>query len=271
MPLRFIATVTVLIAAGVLAGCGSGDRPASAVAGAAAAGDGAPVALAPRRGTGQTVAMAADQDALAKAIERLRITRKKKENGPYEQAGADLNSDGRAKALVLFTGQDWCSPQGCTLVVFEPGEVGFRPISQTIGVKAPIAAGVQLERGLARPDRENRRQQDRAAAIYRRRLPGERGGPGRRQRGCCASRGFDPTSSRRQSDGGGGIGAQRRPSPAIGGLVRGPASNRQRPWTSTILSHAKLPRNRKTSRFSRLRIYAPTPISCGGKSSVPRP
>ena len=114
---------------------------------ASQAGDGAPVALAPHRGTGQTVAMAADQDALVKAIERLRITKKKKDNGPFEQAGADLNSDGRAKALVLFTGQDWCSPQGCTLVVFEPGDVGYRPISQTIGVKAPVAAGPSSNAG----------------------------------------------------------------------------------------------------------------------------
>jgi len=141
MPFRFIVTVTAIIAAGVLSGCGSGDRPASSVASGEPAGDGAPVALAPRRGAAQTIAMAADQDALNKAIERLRITKKKKEGGPFDQAGADLNSDGRAKALVLFTGQDWCSPQGCTLVVFEPGDVGYRPISQIVGVKAPIAAG----------------------------------------------------------------------------------------------------------------------------------
>jgi hypothetical protein len=85
--------------------------------------------------------MAADQDALAKAVERLRITKKKKGDSPFDQSGADLNSDGRAKALVLFTGPEWCSPQGCTLVIFEPSEVGYRPISQTIGVKAPVAAG----------------------------------------------------------------------------------------------------------------------------------
>ncbi|MBI4725065.1 MAG: hypothetical protein HY765_08835 [Rhodomicrobium sp.] len=84
--------------------------------------------------------MAADQDALAKAVERLRITKKKTES-PYDQAGADLNSDGRAEALVLLTGQDWCSPQGCTLAVFQPGDVGFRPVSQIVGVKAPVAAG----------------------------------------------------------------------------------------------------------------------------------
>jgi hypothetical protein len=84
--------------------------------------------------------MPVNQDALAKAIERIRITKKRGES-PYDQAGADLNSDGRAKALVLFTGPDWCSPQGCTLVVFEPGDVGYKPVSQIIGVKAPVAAG----------------------------------------------------------------------------------------------------------------------------------
>ncbi len=93
------------------------------------------------------MAMPVDQDALSKAFERLRITKKKKEGGPFDQAGADLNSDGRAKALVLFTGQDWCSPQGCTLVVFEPSEVGFRPISQTISVKAPVAVGAGSNAG----------------------------------------------------------------------------------------------------------------------------
>ncbi len=141
MPFRFIATVTAIIAAGVLSACSSGGRPASSLAAGEPGSDGAPVALAPQRGAGQTIAMATDQDALNKAIERLRITKKKKEGGPFDQAGADLNSDGRAKALVLFTGQDWCSPQGCTLVVFQPVEVGYRPISQTVGVKAPIAAG----------------------------------------------------------------------------------------------------------------------------------
>jgi hypothetical protein len=84
--------------------------------------------------------MAVNQDDLAKAVERLRITKKKAES-PFEQAGADLNSDGRAKALVLLTGQDWCSPQGCTLVVMQPSEVGYRPMSQIIGVKAPVAVG----------------------------------------------------------------------------------------------------------------------------------
>ena len=140
MPLRFRATLTVMAAAGALAACSSSDKPVSAVTPSAAEAMAGPVALAPRRGSPQAIAMAVNQEALAKAIERLRITKKKPES-PYDQAGADLNSDGRAKALVLFTGQDWCSPQGCTLAVFEPVDVGYRPVSQIIGVKAPVAAG----------------------------------------------------------------------------------------------------------------------------------
>lgn len=139
MPFRLIATVTVIAAAGALAACSSSDKPASAVA--AAPETAGPLALAPHRAAPQSIAMAADQDALAKAIERLRITKKKKAGSPYEQAGADLNSDGRAEAIVLFNGPEWCSPKGCTLAVFAPSEVGYRAVSQTIDVKPPIAAG----------------------------------------------------------------------------------------------------------------------------------
>jgi len=42
---------------------------------------------------------------------------------------------------VLLTGQDWCSPAGMYARNIRAGDVGFRPVSQIIGVKAPIAAG----------------------------------------------------------------------------------------------------------------------------------
>jgi hypothetical protein len=154
MPFLFNRSILALLAAGALAGCANwGDMPASLAPGlsipqqGASAPAAAPVALAPHKNEGQAVAMSYDQDALAKAVERLRITKKKAPGSPYDQAGADLNSDGRAKAIVLFTGQDWCSPQGCTLAVFEPGEVGFRPVSQTTGVKGPVAVGPGVNAG----------------------------------------------------------------------------------------------------------------------------
>ncbi len=140
MPFRFSATVTAIFAVSALAACSSGNKPEAAVTPGAPGAEAGPVALAPHKGAPQTIVMPLNQEALTKAIERLRITKKKGES-PFDQAGADLNSDGRAKALVLFTGPDWCSPNGCTLAVFEPAETGYRPVSQTVGVKAPIAAG----------------------------------------------------------------------------------------------------------------------------------
>ncbi len=128
MSFRFALPLTALFIAAALAACSSGDKPVSAVTSGASGEAAGPIALAPARGAPQTIAMAVDQDALTKAIERLRITKKKKGDSPFDQAGADLNSNGRAKALVLFTGPEWCSPQGCTLVVFEPSDVGFKPI-----------------------------------------------------------------------------------------------------------------------------------------------
>ncbi len=139
MPFQFRAA-SACVAVLVLGACSSSDKPVNAVTATPQNTDSGPVALAPRKGAPQSIAMPVNQDALAKAIERIRITKKRGES-PYDQAGADLNSDGRAKALVLFTGPDWCSPQGCTLVVFEPGDVGYKPVSQIIGVKAPVAAG----------------------------------------------------------------------------------------------------------------------------------
>jgi hypothetical protein len=139
---RFRAAIVAILAASALAAC-SGDKPGAAVAPDAPAVPGAeagPLALAPHRSSPQSIVMPVNQEALAQAVERHRITKKKGES-PFDQAGADLNSDGKAKALVLFTGKDWCSPQGCTLVVFEPGETGYRPVSQIVGVKAPVAAG----------------------------------------------------------------------------------------------------------------------------------
>jgi hypothetical protein len=137
---KLIMALTPLFLASALAACSSGDKPGSAISSQTQDTGGAPIALAPRKSTPQAVAMSLNQDDLNKAIERLRITKKKGES-PFDQAGADLNSNGRAKALVLLTGQDWCSPQGCTLAVFEPSDVGFRPISQTVGVRAPVGVG----------------------------------------------------------------------------------------------------------------------------------
>ncbi len=78
-----------------------------------------------------------NQRNIARAIRNYRIT-KGQPVGPYRVMGADLNSNGKGEALVLFTGKGWCAPTGCTLAIFSETDRGYRVISTTRRVKAPI-------------------------------------------------------------------------------------------------------------------------------------
>jgi hypothetical protein len=134
--LRGVLSIVMLVFCAFAAGCGSSGGPDTAAFEPAPQ----PVALSPRRDGAPTVSMAVDEAELRKAIERHRITKKRRES-PVEFAGADLNSDGKGEAVVLFTGDDWCSPTGCSLVVFAPSEFGYRTISHTVSAKGPLAVG----------------------------------------------------------------------------------------------------------------------------------
>jgi len=74
---------------------------------------------------------------ITKAIENYRLS-KKRGRGAYKTAGVDLNGDGIYEAIVLFEGKDWCAKTGCSLAVFQKFSHGFRPISRTVRVKAPV-------------------------------------------------------------------------------------------------------------------------------------
>lgn len=78
-----------------------------------------------------------NQTNIRRAIRNYQIS-KNLATGPYRVMGADLNSNGKGEAIVLFTGKDWCAPTGCTLVIFKQTDRGYRPISITRRVKAPI-------------------------------------------------------------------------------------------------------------------------------------
>ena len=58
--------------------------------------------------------------------------------GTFVLSGADLNGDGRAEALVLFTGESWCHPHGCPLAIFEKGTTGWRHVVTLARVRPPI-------------------------------------------------------------------------------------------------------------------------------------
>ena len=79
MSFRFRAAIVAILAASALAAC-SGDKPGAAVAPDAPAVPGAeagPLALAPHRSSPQSIVMPVNQEALAQAVERHRITKKK--------------------------------------------------------------------------------------------------------------------------------------------------------------------------------------------------
>lgn len=124
----------------LLAGCAGGSRggPSAGVAANAVA----PVQLggsssASGAAIRRSVLGPLDDAKIAKAIENYRLS-KKRAKGPYQIAGADLNGDGVREAIVLFEGKDWCTRTGCSLAIFQLFERGFKPISRTVRVKAPV-------------------------------------------------------------------------------------------------------------------------------------
>lgn len=106
-----------------------------------------PVQLA-RRGPGSlpSALQQIDEAAARRAIERYAIN-KKRSQGSYRLAGADLNADGKAEAIVLFEGEDWCAKTGCSLTVFSQGEYGFRPSFRTVRVRPPVVIGDNVSNG----------------------------------------------------------------------------------------------------------------------------
>lgn len=129
-----IGTVLAL----TLSACGGSDVSAPTPA------EGPPLALLPDEmdvdGASSALVGPVKGAELRKGIERYRLV-KSRTRSPYEVAGVDLNVNGRMEALVLFSGGDWCTVTGCSLVVFRHGRTGYRPISHITRVRAPIFVG----------------------------------------------------------------------------------------------------------------------------------
>lgn len=125
----------------VLAGCGGGSSGRSGSSAAITAPSTAPLQIGRTGGAATTANMSVlgplDETLIRRAIETYRIS-KKRAKGSYQLAGADLNGDGVREAIVLFQGKDWCTKTGCSMTVFQSFQHGFRPISRTVRVKAPV-------------------------------------------------------------------------------------------------------------------------------------
>lgn len=111
---------------------------------------GAPVRLLrpdkPGSGAPGSVRMALATKSIARAIKAYQ-TNKRKRPGGHEIVGADLNGDGKAEALVYFTGDDWCVKTGCTLAIFSLGPRGYRPFATIKRVQPAILVAPQATQG----------------------------------------------------------------------------------------------------------------------------
>lgn len=129
----------------LLAGCGGSGGSRSGPTAGIANTPAAPVQIGRRGGAGTAANTSAlgplDDAQIAKAIENYRLS-KKRAKGSYQTAGVDLNGDGTYEAIVLFGGKDWCTKTGCSMAVFQKFSHGFRPISRTVRVKAPVDISV---------------------------------------------------------------------------------------------------------------------------------
>lgn len=134
----------VLAAAVAVSACGGGNSRTTAGSPGQSPG---PVQLGRGLANGNASVVGALNDVEARrAIDNYRINMKRDE-GPYQIAGADLNGDGLAEAVVLFAGKDWCANTGCSLAIFQTGQHGYTPISRTVRVKAPVVVSTGQTNG----------------------------------------------------------------------------------------------------------------------------
>lgn len=135
------ALMTVL----ALAACGASSSPESSALNAEA-----PISLTPKQDTASGAPGAlsgkVNEPELRKAVERYNLA-KQRTPGPYDFAGVDLNGDGKSEAVVLFSGADWCQKTGCSLVVFQEEQVGYRPVSHITSARPPVLIGPEASFG----------------------------------------------------------------------------------------------------------------------------
>ncbi len=105
-----------------------------------------PMDLQQRSGTLGPAAKPVDAAQIKTAIERHAEGRKQKA-GTYVVAGAHLTPDGKSRAIVLFTSENWCQPQGCEMAIFEQGNFGWKSVATINRVRPPIRVTSKVTSG----------------------------------------------------------------------------------------------------------------------------
>lgn len=65
----------------------------------------------------------------------------------FVHALGDLNGDGKADAVVMLTGPNWCGSGGCTLLVFQAQVSGYRLVSVSTVTELPVRMGLERSKG----------------------------------------------------------------------------------------------------------------------------
>lgn len=136
--------VPALVAVLALAGCGAIGNPESSALNAEE-----PIALTRKQDSASApgaLSGKVNEPELRKAVERYNLA-KQRTPGPYDFAGVDLNGDGKSEAVVIFSGPDWCQKTGCSLVVFQEEQVGYRPVSHITSARPSVLIGPEASFG----------------------------------------------------------------------------------------------------------------------------
>lgn len=88
-----------------------------------------------------------DADRAQGALKAMLASRSIQEVPVHRDARADLDSDGTQDLLMLLDDPNWCNNDGCTLLVFHGEKDGYRLVTQTGPLRAPIAVGARINRG----------------------------------------------------------------------------------------------------------------------------
>lgn len=76
--------------------------------------------------------------ALSAAVQGYAEKKGQHERPPFRYAVTDLDGDGRADAIVLLLGGDWCGSGGCNMLVFRGTKDGFTLVSASTITNEPI-------------------------------------------------------------------------------------------------------------------------------------
>ena len=69
------------------------------------------------------------------------------ERPPFRYAFTDLDHDGRADAIVLLLGGNWCGSGGCNMLVFRAAANGFTLVSASTITNEPIRVSPEKSHG----------------------------------------------------------------------------------------------------------------------------